>query len=161
MEEAAWGDEDELDIDVEEFSNENKNAEETKDTFDEASSEIFVPPSAGAHPLTTAIKKNPFNVGINVAAGNFIKGLELLQKSIAMTNFEPLKQLFVDTYTLSKVKVQALPHGPAFDFGLKSSGSLPLLPVNMRTIEEKIEQGIELTTKADFQGALKAFRTCL
>lgn len=72
LEEAAWGDDnDELDIDVEDFSNENKNAEETKDTFEDASSGIFVPPSAGSPPLATALQKNPLNVGINVAAGNF------------------------------------------------------------------------------------------
>jgi len=73
-----------------------------------------------------------------------------LAKSIAVTNFEPLKQLFVDTHTLSKMKLQTLPHGPAFDVQLKSSGSMPVLPVNVNTIEEKIAMGIELTTKADF-----------
>ena len=96
-----------------------------------------------------------------MAAGNYQKGLELLTKSIAVTNYEPLKQLFVDTHTLSKMKLQTLPHGPAFDVSLKQSGSMPLLPVNVQTIEEKIATGIELTTKADFQGALKLFRSCL
>jgi Coatomer (COPI) alpha subunit C-terminus len=38
---------------------------------------------------------------------------------------------------------------------------MPLLPINVQIIEEKIALGIELTTKAEFQGALKAFRACL
>jgi coatomer protein complex subunit alpha (xenin) len=96
------------------------------------------------------VKKNPMSAGINVAAGNFDKALELLGKSIALSNYEPLKQLFIDTYTLSKMKAQTLPHGPAFDLALKSSASTPLLPVSVQTIEAKMQQGIELTTKADF-----------
>lgn len=38
---------------------------------------------------------------------------------------------------------------------------MPLLPVNIQTLEEKITLGIEQTTKAEFQGALKTFRSCL
>ena len=109
LEEAAWGDND-IEIDEEDLPGSGLN-EETKETFAEAS-DIFVPPSAGTSPLTAILKKNPLNTGINVAAGNFQKGLELLQKSIAVKNFDPLKQLFIDTFTLSKVKLQTLPHGP-------------------------------------------------
>ena len=53
--------------------------------------------------MTNILKKNPMNVGVNIAAGNFQKGLELLSKQIAVVNFDPLKQLFVDTHTLAKV----------------------------------------------------------
>ena len=56
-------------------------------------------------PFAAIVKRNPFNAGINVAAGQFDKALELLSKSIALANYEPLKTLFVDTYTLSKMKV--------------------------------------------------------
>jgi len=45
-----------------------------------ANSDIFVPPSLGADPLQQALKKNPQNVGIHVAAGEFTKALELLKK---------------------------------------------------------------------------------
>jgi hypothetical protein len=38
---------------------------------------------------------------------------------------------------------------------------MPLLPVNLRVLEEKMAQGIEMTTKAEFQVALKTFRSCL
>jgi hypothetical protein len=40
-----------------------------------------------------------------VAIGDYQKALELLKKQLAVTNFEPLRQLFVDVYTLSKMKI--------------------------------------------------------
>ena len=100
--------------------------------------------------MTNILKKNPMNVGVNIAAGNFQKGLELLSKQIAVVNFDPLKQLFVDTHTLAKVKLQTLPHGPAIDLQLKQTGSMPLLPITLTSVEAKIARGVELTTKADF-----------
>ncbi len=75
------------------------------ENFEDAHSEIFVPPSAGVPQISLIVKKNPMSAGINVAAGNFDKALELLGKSIALANYEPLKQLFIDTYTLSKMKL--------------------------------------------------------
>jgi hypothetical protein len=96
---AAW-DDNEIEIDDEELV--EAAAEETKDSVAEVS-DIFVPPSSGPHSFAATVKKNPLNAGINVAAGQFDKGLELLSKSIAVVNFEPLKSLFVDTYTLNKV----------------------------------------------------------
>ena len=78
-----------------------------------------------------------------------------------MANFEPLKQLFVDAHTLTKMKLQTLPHGPEFDLVLKQSGNLPLLPVTVASIEGKVARGVELTTKGDFSNALKTYRSCL
>jgi len=160
LEAAAW-DDNEIEIDEDDMVSPQNDAEETKDGSVETTSEIFVPPSAGSHPFAATVKKNPLNAAINIAAGNFDKGLELLTKSIAVVNFDPLKPLFVDTYTLNKMLFQPLPHGPAFEVSLKSSGSMPLLPFTLTIIEEKIALGIELTTKAEFQNALKTFRNCL
>jgi len=43
--------------------------------------------------------------GLHVISGDFQKAMELLKKQVAVTNFEPLKQLFVDVHTLSKLKL--------------------------------------------------------
>jgi hypothetical protein len=43
--------------------------------------------------------------GLNVALGNFPKALELLKKQLAVSDFSPLKQIFVDTHTLSKTLI--------------------------------------------------------
>lgn len=81
------------------------------------------------------MKKNPTNVALNVACGDFDKGLELLKSQLSVVNFVPLKQLFVDAYTLNRVKLKTLPHGPEFDLRLKTSGMMPLLPVTVQSME--------------------------
>jgi hypothetical protein len=66
-----------------------------------------------------------------VASGDFPKALELLKKQLALANFDPLKQLFVDAYTLTKLKVQTLPHTQALSYQLRSNngGGLPTVAV--------------------------------
>jgi hypothetical protein len=51
------------------------------------------------------LKKNPLNVGLHVASGEFTKALELLKKQLGINDFTPFRQPFVDIYTLSKVKL--------------------------------------------------------
>ena len=68
-------------------------------------SDIFVPPSSGADPLTQALKKNPQNVGLHIATGEFAKALELLRKQLGIHDFTPLRQAFIDIHTLSKMKL--------------------------------------------------------
>ena len=43
-------------------------------------SDIFVPPNAGADQISMCLKKNPQNVGLHVAGGEFTRALELLKK---------------------------------------------------------------------------------
>jgi Coatomer (COPI) alpha subunit C-terminus len=57
-----------------------------------------------------AVRKHPLIAAFHVATGDFQKALELLKKQLAISNFDPLKQLFVDVFTLSKIKIQTLPH---------------------------------------------------
>ena len=78
-----------------------------------------------------------------------------------MSNFAPLKQLFVDGMTLNRVKLQTLPHASNFDLRLKTTATLPFLPVSIRSLEDKMAQGIDLTTKGDFVGSLAVFRSLI
>lgn len=55
-------------------------------------------------------------MALNVSNGDFEKALELLKNQLGVVNFEPLKQLFVDAYTLRNVKLAALPHGSIVDY---------------------------------------------
>ena len=45
-----------------------------------------------------------------------------------------------------------------FDLKLKTTATLPLLPVSISCLEEKFAKGIDLTTKGDFGASLAAFR---
>lgn len=165
IEEAAWGD-DEDDLDIEDDTAGQTAVGGTPNDADEAvgddqDSGIFVPPSPGPDPYQAILKKNPTNVALNAACGDFEKGLELLKSQLSVANFGPLKQLFVDAYTLNKVKLKTLPHGPALDLKVKTSGLMPLLPVTVASMEQRMANGIGLTTKGDFEGALRCFQSCV
>ena len=84
--------------------------------------------------------------------------MELLKNQISVSNFAPLKQLFVDAATLNKVKLHTLPHSAHLDLKLKTTATKPLLPVSIQSLEERMSKGIDLTTKGDFAASLATFR---
>ena len=63
---AKWGDEDDIDIDADDLLDANDVApEEVKESVnEESSSDIFVPPSQGADQLAIAAKKHPLVAGL-------------------------------------------------------------------------------------------------
>ena len=63
---AKWGDEDDIDIDADDLLDANDAApEELKESVnEESSSDIFVPPSQGADYLALAAKKHPLVAGL-------------------------------------------------------------------------------------------------
>jgi hypothetical protein len=64
-----------------------------------------VPPSQGSDPITGSLRKNPLVASLHVAVGDFPKAMELLKKQLAIENFEPMRQLFIDVFTLNKMKI--------------------------------------------------------
>lgn len=62
---------------------------------------------------------------------------------------------------MNRVKLQTLPHGPHLDMKLKTTATLPLLPVSIQSLEDKMAKGIDLTTKGDFIGSLAVFRSLI
>lgn len=120
-----------------------------------------MPPSRGSDPILSSLRKNPLVASLHVAAGDFVKAMELLKKQLAIADFEPLKKLFVDVYTLGKVKLQTLPHTAPLDFHLRTKSAFPLVAVTLPVLQSKYTTGIELTTKGEFSQALDVFRQCL
>jgi len=104
-----------LEVEVEEKPRENK--EEVGSEM--INSDIFVPPAEGVDPLKELLRANPSNAALNVVGGDFRKGLELLKNQLGVTNMAPLKQLFVDALTLTRARIQPLPHGPSLTLALK------------------------------------------
>lgn len=107
----AWGGDDEIDLPAapEILPQDNMPAPEED-------SDIFVPPAHGADPIQQSLRKNPQSVGMHVAAGEFGKAMVLLKKQLGVANFEPLRPIFVDVHTLSKMKLASLPHSPPTEF---------------------------------------------
>ena len=97
-----------------------------------------------------AIKKYPLIPGLQVAVGDFPKALDLLKKQLAVGNFDPLKQLFVDVYTLAKMKIHTLPHTNPLTYQLRGAHNLPQVVLSLNTLQAKYNKGIDLTTKGEF-----------
>ena len=55
--------------------------------------------------MQVAVRKHPLIGACHVATGDFQKALELYKKQIALCNYEPLKQVFVDFFTLSRLRL--------------------------------------------------------
>jgi hypothetical protein len=81
-----------------------------------------------------AVKKHPLVAGLHVAVGDFNKAVDLLKKQLAVGNFEPLRQLFVDVYTLGKMKLHTLPHTSPLTNGLRSYTGLPQVVLSLTAL---------------------------
>lgn len=115
----AWGDDD-IEIEAEMMqNNEDENGRGDEGVAQDQNSDIFVPPSSGSDPLQNSLRKNPNVAALHIALGDFEKGMELLHRQIAVINFEPLRNLFIDIYVMSKMKLQTLPHTQPIDFTLR------------------------------------------
>lgn len=168
MDNANWGDDEELDIDADNILDEGlqgddiiTNGEVANAAGAAGDSDIFVPPSQGADPLQVAVRKNPLVAGLHVAVGDFQKALELLKKQLAVKNFEPLKQIFVDAHTLGRLKIQTLPHISPIDYQLRQASAIPQVVITLNSILSKYNKGVDLTTKGEFSQALDTFRQCI
>jgi len=75
-----------------------------------------VPPSSGSSLVHQAAKRYPLLAGIQATIGNFKSAMELLKKQLAIHNFQPMKEAFIDSFTLSKIKFGTLPHLPAQEY---------------------------------------------
>jgi hypothetical protein len=83
-----------------------------------------------------------------------------LRKHLAINDFSALKQIFVDVHTLSKMKIQTMPHSSPIDYRMRYI-SQPLISINLGVLQKMFVKGTDLTTKGEFTGALQAFRQCL
>jgi coatomer protein complex subunit alpha (xenin) len=110
IDEAAWGDEDDLGID-DEINAANESNPLDSEAQAQADSNIFVPPSEGANPMIAVLRQHPQNAGLHASAGEFRKAAELLKSQLGVHNFQHLKQHFVDAESLNKMWMQTLPHG--------------------------------------------------
>lgn len=90
--------------------------------------------------------------------GNFKGAMELLKKQLAITNFQPMKEAFIDSFTLSKLKFATMPHLPASDYQMRMKGGVPLAVITLESLNTVFAKGLELTTQGKFAEALAEFR---
>jgi coatomer protein complex subunit alpha (xenin) len=106
-----------------------------------------------------------------IAAGSFQQAMQVLTKTVGITNFSPLKALFLHIYMAPKVQVSLLPQvhsNSAFSLTRKKTlgTSAPFVAISLVELTNLLKQAYKLTSNAAFTEALREFtgilqRICL
>lgn len=127
----------------------------------------FVPPTHGV-PQTQVWCNNSKLPVDHVLAGSYETAFRLLHDQVGFINFEPLKNLFLTTYSRSRTAYQGLPylssmHGYPHrnwkEAGAK--GGLPAVGCKLNDLIQRLQSCYQLTTSGKFQEAIDRFRVLL
>ncbi|BAT94595.1 hypothetical protein LR48_Vigan588s001900 [Vigna angularis] len=128
-------------------------------------SSVFVTPTPGMPVSHIWIQKSSLAAD-HAAAGNFDTAMRLLNRQLGITNFAPLKSMFLDLHTGSHSYLRAFSSAPvislAVERGWTESASAnvrgpPALPFKLSQLDEKLKAGYKLTTAGKFSDALRTF----
>ena len=158
---AAWGDDEEIDMGIELEEEAPAETKQADDFTDDIGADMFEQPGKGLNPVQRAVKKNPQNVGYNVAAGEFEKAHELLKKQLGIADYSSFNQLFEDIHQHANQKMKAFEENKEPINFMDGRVEEPVQAVSMQTLQKLYLNGVESTTKGDFNGALGQFRQSL
>ncbi|XP_057525773.1 coatomer subunit alpha-1-like [Amaranthus tricolor] len=128
-------------------------------------SAVFVAPNPGMPVSQIWIQKSSLAAD-HAAAGNFDTAMRLLSRQLGITNFTPLKSIFLDLHAGSHSYLRAFASSPvislALERGWTESASPnvrnpPALVYNFSQLEEKLKAGYKSTTTGKFSDALRIF----
>lgn len=107
--------------------------------------------------------KNSNRIGDLVACGLFEAAMKALRKQIAVCNFEPFKQVFLDVYMGSSILLSSIPFSSPLEVRLadEKREMAPLSVVTMATVENELKAAYKLTTEGSFNEAVMKFRRIL
>ena len=112
-------------------------------------------------PLKEMVKNSIIPVH-HIAVGDFGKALELLQKQIGLENPEPLREIFEYIHSNLKVNLDSLPMFPSIKAILRGTdGNYNTGVITIDHLKKLYKEGLNETTKGNFQNALNAFQKCL
>ncbi|PKA59576.1 Coatomer subunit alpha-3 [Apostasia shenzhenica] len=126
---------------------------------------VFVAPTAGM-PVSQIWTQKSSLAGEHAAAGNFDTAMRLLNRQLGISNFAPLKQMFIDLYTGSQTHLPAFVTAPvitiAVEKGWNESASPnvrspPALVFKFSQMDEKLKAAYRATTEGKFPEALRLF----
>lgn len=138
---------------------------ETPKVASNGRSSVFIAPTPGM-PVSQIWTQKSSLAAEHVAAGNFDTAMRLLSRQLGITNFAPLKPLFVDLFSGSHSYLLACASAPvitvAIERGWNESATPnvrgpPALVFSFSQLEEKLRAGYKLTTAGKLSEALKTF----
>ncbi len=105
--------------------------------------------------------------GVQVALGNFKMAFSYLKSQLGICgNYESLKPIMKEVYLSSYSHIQFIPSVPVNEFLLRSGGSSgtsteppsPLNGIDIKVLQNKLENGFDLITENNMPDAMKVFR---
>ncbi|RDX97786.1 Coatomer subunit alpha-1, partial [Mucuna pruriens] len=130
---------------------------------------VFVAPTPGMPVSQIWIQKSSLAAD-HAAAGNFDTAMRLLNRQLGITNFAPLRSMFLDLDTSSHSYLRAFSSAPTISFAIErgwtesSSANvrgLPALPFRLPQLDERLRAGYKSTTAGKFTESLRAFTSIL
>ncbi|TSL47686.1 Coatomer subunit alpha [Bagarius yarrelli] len=135
---------------------------------------FFVPPTKGISPTQTWCNNSQLPVD-HILAGSFETAMRLLHDQVGVVCFEPLKPLFLQTFSRGRVSYVGLPSLPClFSYPLRDGGTtegrrqrdgqkggVPAVGLHLRDLIARLQQCYQMTTAGRFDEAVDKFRSIL
>jgi len=120
----------------------------------------YVPPGVGESPGEKWAKSSSL-VAEHVAGGSFESAMQLLKEQLGITNFTPLKEGFMSTYSAARAQLPTLPSLSPYGIPLANASGQPMLCMSMANCTARLKKGYEFFQKGKFADCMKLFRSIL
>ena len=131
--------------------------------------EMFIAPTPGVSAANRWATKCQLAAD-QVAAGAFDTAMRLLSRQAGITEFAPMRPLFMEVYQASHASLPMLPTLPSINFGLdrqwnpdvpSQEPAAPALIYSMAELEDRLGRSYRMVTEGKFSDALKSFTSIL
>ena len=96
-----------------------------------------------------------------VAAGAFSAAMQVLTRQAGVTDFVPLKQLFLHVHMSGKVEVPTIPHLSPIEFQASTPLGKPLVSITLSLLSHQLKEAYKLVNQAKFAESLDYFTRIL
>ena len=96
-----------------------------------------------------------------VSTGAFSSAMQVLTRQAGITNFAPLKDLFLHVYMSGQISLPLISQVPALSLQVSTSSNKPLVPITLSLLSQQLKDSYKLVTQAKFSEALSNFTKIL
>eukprot|EP01047_Picozoa_sp_COSAG01_P027075 COSAG01_NODE_1772_length_9263_cov_93.070930_3_plen_1231_part_00 len=120
----------------------------------------YVPPSAGESSGEKWAKLSQL-AAEHVAGGSFESAMLLLREQLGITNFKPLKGVFLSVYAAAHAQLPTLPSLAPYSISLANANGRPMLCISVKSLTARVKVGYQHFQKGKFLEVEKSFRQIL
>ena len=90
-----------------------------------------------------------------VAAGAFQQAMQILTRQAGVTEFSPLKPLFMHIFMGGQVSIPLIPHLKPLEYQLSTPSGKPVVAITLSNLSHQLKEAYKLVTQAKFADALQ------